>query len=179
MGRSSSCAPVEARAVLRSILPQFNNHSQQDAQELLLFLLNALHDDLKKVQPGLNQSTYRDPVRVFKVSQRQTRSSIPQLRRDPGGNGAAKSSTVVSHLFEGQLSYTTLCRQCGHQSYSTQPFTVLSLPIPTDTLKCSIQVPFHSCRGTSTDIRARCPALASVAHAVPSLCCSGLSVRVL
>lgn len=49
MGGYSSCAPVEARSVLRSILPQFNNYSQQDAQELLLFLLNVLHDDLKKV----------------------------------------------------------------------------------------------------------------------------------
>ncbi|KAF7656351.1 hypothetical protein LDENG_00042680 [Lucifuga dentata] len=49
-GRSSSCAPVEARSVLCSILPQFNNPCQQDAQELLLFLLNALHDNLRKVQ---------------------------------------------------------------------------------------------------------------------------------
>lgn len=49
LGRSSSCAPVEARSLLCSILPQFNNHSQQDAQELLLLLFNALHDDLKKV----------------------------------------------------------------------------------------------------------------------------------
>lgn len=47
---SSSCAPVEATAVLFSILPQFDNQSQHDAQELLLFLLNALHDDLQKVQ---------------------------------------------------------------------------------------------------------------------------------
>ena len=50
LGRSSSCAPVEARSVVCSIFPQFNNYSQQDAQELLLFLLNALHDNLKKVQ---------------------------------------------------------------------------------------------------------------------------------
>lgn len=49
MGSSSSCAPVEARSVLCSILPQFNNYAQQDAQELLLYLLNALHDDLRKV----------------------------------------------------------------------------------------------------------------------------------
>lgn len=48
-GWSSSCAPLEARSVLCSILPQFNNYAQQDAQELLLFLLNALHDNLKKV----------------------------------------------------------------------------------------------------------------------------------
>lgn len=50
LGKSSNYAPVEARTVLCSIFPQFNNQSQQDAQELLLCLLNALHDDLKKVK---------------------------------------------------------------------------------------------------------------------------------
>lgn len=49
LGGSSSCAPVEARSVLCSVLPQFNNYCQQDAQELLLYFINALHDDLKKV----------------------------------------------------------------------------------------------------------------------------------
>ncbi|XP_068168027.1 uncharacterized protein [Antennarius striatus] len=121
VGRSSSCAPVEARSVLCSILPQFNNYLQQDAQELLLFLLNVLHDDLKKV--------------------RQTRSCIRKWRSDSVRNSvtAARSSTVVSHLFEGQLSYMTLCMHCDHQSHSTQAFMVLSLPIPTGTIKCSIQ----------------------------------------
>lgn len=48
-GGCSSCAPDETRSVLCSILPQFDNYCQQDAHELLLFLLNLLHDDLKKV----------------------------------------------------------------------------------------------------------------------------------
>ncbi|XP_044054312.1 uncharacterized protein LOC122877144 isoform X2 [Siniperca chuatsi] len=123
LGRSSSCAPVEARSVLCSILPQFNNYSQQDAQELLLFLLNALHDDLKK------------------VAKRQMRSSMQQQRQDQNRNcaTAAGESTIVSHVFEGQLSYMTLCMHCDHQAHSTQTFTVLSLPIPTDIIKCSIQ----------------------------------------
>uniref|UniRef100_A0A4W6CGU3 ubiquitinyl hydrolase 1 n=1 Tax=Lates calcarifer TaxID=8187 RepID=A0A4W6CGU3_LATCA len=118
LGRSSSCAPVEARSVLCSILPQFNNYSQQDAQELLLFLLNALHDNLKKM-----------------------RSSIRQPRQDQNRNcaTAAGESTIVSHLFEGTLGYMTLCMHCDHQAHSTQTFTVLSLPIPTDNIKCSIQ----------------------------------------
>lgn len=59
LGSSSSCAPVEARSVMCSILPQFNNYSQQDAQELLLFLLNALHDDLKKVAAARTRSSPR------------------------------------------------------------------------------------------------------------------------
>lgn len=156
MGRSSSCAPVEARSVLCSILPQFNNYSQQDAHELLLFLLNALHDDFKKVQRHkwhlrhhspctlfMWQTTVRSKyVFVYKVAKRQMRSSIRQPRQAHNRNcaSAAGEATVVSHLFEGQLSYMTLCMHCDHQAHSTQTFTVLSLPIPTDTIKCSIQV---------------------------------------
>ncbi|KAK9543009.1 hypothetical protein VZT92_000823 [Zoarces viviparus] len=124
LGSSSSCAPAEARSVMCSILPQFNNYSQQDAQELLLFLLNALHDDLKK------------------VAKRPMRSSIRQSRRDQNRNcatAAMESTTVVSRLFEGQLGYRTLCMHCDLQTHSTQTFTVLSLPIPTGIIKCSIQ----------------------------------------
>ncbi|CAJ1049425.1 uncharacterized protein LOC117810498 [Xyrichtys novacula] len=122
-GKSSSCAPVEARSMLTSILPQFNNYSQQDAQELLLFLLNTLHEDLKK------------------VSKRQIHSSLRQQRQAQNRSHAtaAGEPTIVSHLFEGQLSYMTLCMHCDHQAHSTQTFTVLSLPIPTGSIKCSIQ----------------------------------------
>uniref|UniRef100_A0A665V5K6 ubiquitinyl hydrolase 1 n=1 Tax=Echeneis naucrates TaxID=173247 RepID=A0A665V5K6_ECHNA len=107
LGRSSSCAPVEAKSVLCSILPQFNNYLQQDAQELLLSLLNTLHDNLKKVRKSLSV--------------------------------CLQDSTIVSHLFEGQLSYRTLCMHCNYQTHSTQTFTVLSIPIPPAIIKCSLE----------------------------------------
>uniref|UniRef100_A0A672GIM4 Ubiquitin carboxyl-terminal hydrolase n=1 Tax=Salarias fasciatus TaxID=181472 RepID=A0A672GIM4_SALFA len=129
LGRSSSCAPVEARSVLCSILPQFNNYSQQDAQELLLFLLNAFHDDLRKVRPR--------PISVLSVTIHFTKVSVSG--RSQGARCCAAESTIVSHLFEGRLSYVTLCMQCDHQAHSEQSFTVLSLPIPTHLIRCSIQ----------------------------------------
>ncbi|MEQ2207749.1 hypothetical protein XENOCAPTIV_017947, partial [Xenoophorus captivus] len=110
LGSSSSCAPVEARSMLCSIFPQFDNYTQQDAQELLLHLLNALHEDLKKMH-FLGQ---------------QSRSSTTE-------------STIVSELFEGRLSYLTHFVPCGHQAHNAQTFTVLSLPIPKDNKNCSIQ----------------------------------------
>ncbi|XP_055363140.1 ubiquitin carboxyl-terminal hydrolase 2-like [Betta splendens] len=118
LGGSPTCAPVEARSVLCSILPQFNNYYQQDAQELLLCLLNALHDDLKKAE-------------------KHKACSVQQPRPDQNKRRAAEC-TIVSQLFEGRLSYTSLCMDCGHQAHSTQSFTVLSLPIPATT-KCCIQ----------------------------------------
>ncbi len=177
MGRSSSCAPVEARSVLCSILPQFDNYCQQDAQELLLFLLNALQDDLKKVQwhqshlqhHSTHTSLWRIPTSIGRVnlcvcqqvSKCQMQSLTRQLRQDQRRNcaTAAGESTIVSRLFESQLSYMTLCMHCDHQAHSTQTFTVLSLPIPTDRIKCSIQVAYSSHSAALKPSPALCPFL--------------------
>ncbi|KAF7656349.1 hypothetical protein LDENG_00042690 [Lucifuga dentata] len=52
---------------------------------------------------------------------------------------AVREPTIISHLFEGQLSYSTICMHCDLQAHSTQTFTILSLPIPTGIIKCSLQ----------------------------------------
>uniref|UniRef100_A0A3P9LHB0 ubiquitinyl hydrolase 1 n=1 Tax=Oryzias latipes TaxID=8090 RepID=A0A3P9LHB0_ORYLA len=110
MGSGSSCSPLEVRSALCSVLPQFNNDSQQDAQELLLLLLNTLHDDFNKVL-----------LNMF------------------GRSGCSPHSNLVTRLFEGQLSYMCICMHCHHQAHNTQAFTVLSLPVPKGNIKCSIQ----------------------------------------
>uniref|UniRef100_A0A096LRZ9 Ubiquitin carboxyl-terminal hydrolase n=1 Tax=Poecilia formosa TaxID=48698 RepID=A0A096LRZ9_POEFO len=120
-GSSPSCSPVQVMAALPSIFPQFGSYTQQDAQELLLHLLDALHEDLKKL-----------------VAKRQMHLS----RKQPGKNQSRSSkteSTIVSDLFEGQLNYLTSFLHCGHEARNNQTFTILSLPIPNDNKKCSIQ----------------------------------------
>lgn len=113
-------------------------------------------------------------------------SSVRQTRQAHNRNcaTAAGEFTVVSHLFEGQLSYMTLCMHCGHQAHSTQTFTVLSLPIPADTIKCSIQVTLNSCwclllpchiSDTSSPPAFFIPCFLTVLF----LCCAGLLVSVL
>uniref|UniRef100_A0A3Q3AX20 ubiquitinyl hydrolase 1 n=1 Tax=Kryptolebias marmoratus TaxID=37003 RepID=A0A3Q3AX20_KRYMA len=121
LGSSSICAAAEARSVLSSVLPQFNNYCQQDAQELLLHLLDLLHQDLRE------------------VARRQMNSNMKHQARKEQNRTWSIESTMVSLLFEGQLRYTTLCLRCERQAQNLQSFTVLSLPIPTDTTRCSIQ----------------------------------------
>ena len=140
LGQSPSYVPGDVRSMVSSLHPQFNNHSQQDAQELLLFLLNALHDDLKKVDTvSIRLATHHACGGVnYCVSVLQkgaTRFSSHRGRKSSGGE-----STIVTRLFEGQLSYVTLCMRCDQQGQSNQVFTILSLPIPEDVYKCSLQV---------------------------------------
>ncbi|XP_061596346.1 uncharacterized protein LOC133459941 [Cololabis saira] len=120
LGGRSSCAPAEVRSMICSVLPQFNNNSQQDAQELLLYLLNVLHDDFKK------------------VAKWHMRYSTQQQRQEQNRSSAIEF-TIVSQLFEGQLSYMNICMHCHHQAHNKQAFTILSLPIPKDIMKCSIK----------------------------------------
>lgn len=78
------------------------------------------------------------------MTRRQMSSSSRQQRQRQAYKricaNAAWESTAISQLFEGQISYTSVCMHCDHQTHSTQTFTVLSLPIPTDPIKCTIQV---------------------------------------
>lgn len=74
------------------------------------------------------------------VKQQQIVPPTQQGRRKRTCGRATSEATVVSRLFEGQLSYMTVCLHCEHQAHSTQAFTILSLPIPRDTRCCSIQV---------------------------------------
>ena len=141
LGQSPSYVPGDLRSMVSSLHPQFNNHSQQDAQELLLFLLNALHDDLKKVdtaslKPAATHHVCGGVSFCVSVLQKgATRFSSRHGRKSPGGE-----STIITRLFEGQLSYVTLCMRCDQQGQSNQVFTILSLPMPADVYKCSLQV---------------------------------------
>lgn len=95
-----------------------------------------------------------DWMSASKVTRRQMRSSTLRQRRKPGGKrsvaAAAWGATAVSQLFEGRMSSVSLCMHCDQQAHSSQPFTVLSLPIPTDTSKCTIEVTVESCSHTGT-----------------------------
>lgn len=47
-GTNRNLPPVELRYTLAKYAPQFNGCQQHDAQELLAFLLDGLHEDLNR-----------------------------------------------------------------------------------------------------------------------------------
>ncbi|XP_069767473.1 ubiquitin carboxyl-terminal hydrolase 50-like isoform X2 [Narcine bancroftii] len=95
--------PDEVKRVLGKMHTSFSDGTQQDAQELLLFFLNVLHNDLKKSTGVRN-----------------------------------KEASIITKLFQGQLSYIKLCLNCYHNSSQTENFLSLSLPMPVDS-RCSLQ----------------------------------------
>ncbi|NXT40560.1 UBP50 hydrolase, partial [Pelecanoides urinatrix] len=125
LGESDCVSPEVFHSVLGKQYPAFSKRTQQDAQEFLICVLNELHEALKKVRA----QTKRRRVTDAKASR-----------------GTVGDTSIITQLFEGQLSYDITCLECKTTTNRPEIFTVLSLPIPSksacslqDCLKCFFQ----------------------------------------
>ncbi|CAH0549675.1 unnamed protein product [Brassicogethes aeneus] len=118
-GSTRSVAPLKLRLCVTKHAPNFSGGGQHDSQELLAWLLDALHEDLNRV----------------------TKKQYIELK-DSGGRPdeivaeeawqlhMARDHSIITDLFYGQLKSKVTCQTCGHESVRFDPFSLLSLPLP-------------------------------------------------
>lgn len=123
-GEQRSVAPLRMRLCVTRHAPHLGGGGQHDSQELLAWLLDALHEDLNRADTA-----------------RGTKRQYTELR-DSGGRPDAEVATeawqhhldrdhsVITDLFYGQLKSKVTCQTCGHESVRFDPFNLLSLPLP-------------------------------------------------
>ncbi|KAI9188838.1 ubiquitin-specific protease doa4 [Blastocladiella emersonii ATCC 22665] len=125
MVRSSgtTVAPVAFRDMLADVAPHFATREQQDSQEFLTYLLDALHEDLKQPPP---------PNAALPPDDNDDLATL-----DPHDAGRiawdrylVRNASFVTHLFQGMLRSQLRCLTCGATSVTFAPFTSLSLPLP-------------------------------------------------
>jgi len=120
---SSSSAverPSRLKSAVASVTRRFAGYEQHDAQEFLIALLDALHDDTNRVKTKLPFEELTDPPTA----------SDKEISNDWWRYFTARNDSVVWNLFAGQLKSETKCRACGHRSRVFDPFMDLSVPIP-------------------------------------------------
>lgn len=120
-------SPKDFKVTIGKINDQFAGYSQQDSQELLLFLMDGLHEDLNKADnrkrlkeennDHLNDSQAAD---IAWMKHKQLNESI------------------IVALFQGQFKSTVQCLTCHKKSRTFEAFMHLSLPLPSSS-KCSLQ----------------------------------------
>jgi ubiquitin C-terminal hydrolase len=94
---------------------------QHDAQELLVFLLDTLHEDLNLI----SQKPY---IELADIDGRT--DDVRQCAADAWVNTWKRERSFVFDLFQGQTQSTLECPSCGHQSITFEPFMSLPLAIP-------------------------------------------------
>ena len=98
--------------------PQFLGYAQHDAQELLSFLLDGLHEDLNRV---LN----KPPTSVSDSNDR----SDHEVAAEHWQIHLQRNQSVIVDKFQGQFKSRVTCPTCGRISITFDPFMYLSLPL--------------------------------------------------
>ncbi|NXA09710.1 UBP50 hydrolase, partial [Sapayoa aenigma] len=117
LGEFDYVSPEAFHSVFGKQYPTFSRRTQHDAQEFLICVLDELHQAFKQVRAHWGPGGHRSGAEASR-----------------SGSG----TSIITELFEGQLSYSITCLKCKSITDRPESFTVLSLPIPSGRM-CSLQ----------------------------------------
>lgn len=122
----SSFRPLAIKTVMAKNAPQFIGNQQHDAQEFLVYFLDALHEELNEVKTKIYKEI--DDSKCIKDEEKA------RLWWD---NYEALNRSCVKNIFVGQIRSRVKCSQCSNISVVFDPFWNLSVPIPNEQ-SCSL-----------------------------------------
>ena len=119
-GTAANVAPVAVKRIVGRHAPQFVGYGQQDAQEFASFFLDLLLEDLcrVRVKPAL------PPVEAA------GRPEVDVAAESWAGY-LARNDSKVADVFAGLFRSYVECVSCERKSVTFDPFTSVSVPIPT------------------------------------------------
>ena len=162
-----SINPAHFKSTLSRHCEVFAGYSQHDAQELLLFLLDALHEDLNRVERKPYVENFDFDGRY--ISYDSDIKELPPKKPLPASERVAaerqwvghlrRNQSVIVDLFQGQLRSELQCQSCGHRSVKFEAFMNLELPLisagATDIDSCLRE--FSKVEKLTGDHQWRCP----------------------
>ncbi|CAH1796752.1 unnamed protein product [Owenia fusiformis] len=118
----SYVVPTSLKAQIQKFAPRFGGYNQQDAQELLIYVLEGLHQDVNRVTTKVKREIIDD-------KQLEGLNTYEQSRLYWRNYTKVDDSFIVD-TFVGQLRSTLRCTECEHKSLTFDPFWELSVPLP-------------------------------------------------
>lgn len=117
---------LKSRIVLKS--DQFQGFAQQDCQELIMNVLDGLHEDLNRVKKKayIEKKDYDGKADEILSKEQWTE----HLLRNKYNLIKYYFRSIIVDLFCGQFKSKILCQECHKLSITFDPFMLLSVPIP-------------------------------------------------
>ncbi|KAJ3234303.1 CSN-associated deubiquitinating enzyme Ubp12 [Chytriomyces hyalinus] len=123
--------------VLKKAVSLFNDSfagsEQQDAQEFLQVILDALHEDLKKrveigvlVAEKVDRMDEDPPGGAESVNPAGGSTSLESAAAEPC---LPEVASPIAEIFQGSLKSNIECMECHTTSIKAEPFVLLSLPV--------------------------------------------------
>ncbi|KAK2727129.1 ubiquitin carboxyl-terminal hydrolase 8-like isoform X1 [Artemia franciscana] len=127
-GNLNSIVPTNFKKLVNAYRPDFRGNDQQDSDEFLVFLLDALHEDLNKVKK-------KQPMKE-QENEGKTQSEASYVAFI---NWESSNKSKISDLFYGQEMSTLTCTTCRHSSIRFDMICALVVPIPNVVYHCRLQ----------------------------------------
>lgn len=138
--QSKAVVPLRFHSSLNANLPSVMKRAfkaQQDAQEFLLFFVNALHDELSAQGKCEDEDLNRDlgpcvtPSRTLRQFSRQFSVDAPSEGQQSiyAGHRGPINSSWISSTCQGQVLSSLSCMECGFISRTIEDFFHLSVPV--------------------------------------------------
>lgn len=119
---SSAISPREFKMTIGKVNPSFGGYLQQDSQEFLVFLIDALHEDLNrvKVKPYIERPTLNS----------NDKHLINEMALKCWDFHKKRNDSIIVDYFTGMYKSTLVCPECQNVSVTFDPFMDLILPLP-------------------------------------------------
>ncbi len=124
---TGSVSPANFKKTLGNIAPMFSGYGQQDSQEFLSFLVDALHEDLNRIlkkpyneNPDSTDETVKDPQKIIELG---------EIYRS---NHHARNDSMAMDLFSGFYKNTMECPNCDKISITFDPYSLLTVQLPNE-----------------------------------------------
>ncbi|PKS12947.1 hypothetical protein jhhlp_000288, partial [Lomentospora prolificans] len=121
--------PSSFKSVAGQCRPTFASWGQQDSQEFLGFLLDALQEDLSRVKrkPYIEKPDSTDDMI-------NDQAAIAKMADEVWDITKRRDDSVIADLFTGLYKSTLKCPVCHKISITFDPFNNLTLPLPVENL---------------------------------------------
>ncbi|KAF0688031.1 Aste57867_20313 [Aphanomyces stellatus] len=115
-------SPRDFKKTIGKFNEAFRGNDQQDAQELIAFLLSGLSEDLNRIH---DKPYIQQPDSDGRYDS--------DLADEWWRNHLKREVSIVVALFTGQYKSLLTCSACGFKSARFEPFTFLQVPLPEPT----------------------------------------------
>jgi len=116
-------SPWDLKKAIGGYHHTFSGFAQQDAQELISSVLDALHEDLNRVQ-----------VKPYIESKTTDSPTDDTISTECWYHHLARNQSIIVDLMHGQFKSIVNCPDCGRYSVAFDPFSVVSLPLPQESV---------------------------------------------
>lgn len=136
---------------------EFAGYDQHDSQEFVMFLLDALSEDLSRI----GQKPYTTiPDSTDEMI--HDRKALEEFGRTCWDLYESRNASVVTDLFSGMYKSTLICPDCNKTSIIMDPFSTLTLPIPPGPQPVTRKIIFVPFQGPPVSLNVQLDALDSL-----------------